>query len=766
MEEQVLQRLRRLTEPLGRGGSLDDVLVAAGVELREYAGRPLATVVLRDRQGQATIAGWHAIDEPLYDDLRRATEAVLKNGSDAADSLRQLLMGEDREVDEVIGDALVEERAKAAESAGLKRVYAFSVEADGVVRGVVELFSDSDEPAPGDLIHAAELVRSLLALSASRDRAHAAVSGAASHIRQLTEQIEPTTQRLQEFEERYSLLCRGARPGLWDWDLGQDKVFYSARWKASLGYGPQEVGDEPSEWFDRIHPDDKDRVELEILEHMEWQSQRFESEHRVLHRDGTYRHVVARGVGLHDEAGKAYRIAGSLTDVTDVRTRHDQTARDLMYHRLTGLATHAVLVDRIEMAMRRRTRRPDRSFAVVALSLDGLEETAERVGGEATEELMLAISRRVANVVRPGDSLGHVDDLEFGILLDDVKSMDDALEVGQRVATSLAQPIPLGSEQVTLTPALGLALSRASYESPVELMRDASIALRRARRSEVELQVFDAATKAYAQSIVELEGDLRQAFDTRSLFLEYQPVVSLGDGRITGVEAFIRWKHEERGLIPPNEFLPVAQEAGLMSELGYWVTEQACRQMKDWIERLAIRFPPTMAVNVSHGQLFDEEFVGRTLAAVEAAGLDTKLLRLDVSEGTFMKDGPAAGRILRAITEHGFRVAIDDFGTGYSSLSYLHRYPIGALKIDRAFVSGTASASHDWDVARTVIELARILELEVIAEGIETREQFTQLRSLGCQQAQGYFFSGPVSAVKAGKLIQDGYPLDLEALTT
>ncbi|MDX1395743.1 MAG: EAL domain-containing protein, partial [Gemmatimonadota bacterium] len=221
--------------------------------------------------------------------------------------------------------------------------------------------------------------------------------------------------------------------------------------------------------------------------------------------------------------------------------------------------------------------------------------------------------------------------------------------------------------------------------------------------------------------------------------------------------------HPERGPIPPSEFLPVADEAGLLQEIGYWVTERACRQMREWIDRYNVRFPPNIAINVDQAQLFAEDFVARTVQVIESTQLDFKLVRLDVSEGTFMKDGPAAGRILRSLSQRGVRIAVDDFGTGYSSLSYLHRYPVGALKIDRSFVSGSAGQSNDWDVAKTIIELSRILELEVIAEGIETREQFQHLRKLGCQQAQGYFFSGPVPASKAGALIQEGYPLDLES---
>ncbi|MFV1988221.1 MAG: putative bifunctional diguanylate cyclase/phosphodiesterase, partial [Gemmatimonadota bacterium] len=653
--------------------------------------------------------------------------------------------------------------ADVALELGLDAADVFPVRAAGTAIAAVVLLRPEETPARPKSRQGVEIACRLLTELASRIRAQRAVSGAAQHIRKLASQVEPGRARLQELEARYALLCRAAEPGLWDWNIQTEKVHYSPPWKAALGYGANDLSDSASEWFDRIHQDDADRVELELLEHLDWQSPRFESEHRLLHSDGTYRWVRVRGVAERGDDGNASRIAGSLIDITDSRQRDDRTARDLMYHRLTGLPTAALMHDRIEQAMRRRSRRPDRAFAVLTVSLSGFRETAKRVGAEATEEILLTIGRRMANVVRPGDTVAHTDELEFGLLLDDVKNLDDAMKVAERAIAALKQDIPLGTESATFIPAAGLALSRAAYETPQEIIRDSAIALRRARRDEIDVQVFDAATKAYAQSIAELEGDLRNAFEARELFLEYQPVVSLGDGRITGVEAFLRWNHPERGPIPPSEFLPVADEAGLLEEIGYWVTERACRQMREWIERFNLRFPPNIAINVDESQLFAPDFVPRTIQVIESTQLDFKLVRFDVSESTFMKDGPGAGRILRSLTQRGLRVAVDDFGTGYSSLSYLHRYPIGALKIDRSFVSGPAGQSNEWDVARTIIELSRILELEVIAEGIETREQFQHLRKLGCQQAQGYFFSGPVPASKAGALIQEGYPLDLES---
>ncbi len=686
-------------------------------------------------------------------------------GESDAESLAKVLESPDTVL---TADDLPASMAAVAKEHGLGRCDRFPVEAGDQVTATILLLRDDERAPSAGVREGMDIARAILCQIASRIRAHNAVKGAARHIREISAKADkqgPDDAVVRDLEERFDLVCRGAETGLWDWDLERDHIHLSPRWKAVLGHGAQELTKQPSEWFDRIHPDDADRVELELLEHLDQQSPRFESEHRLLHSDGTYRWVRVRAVADRGSNGKATRIAGSMVDVSESRTRNDRTARDLMYNRLTGLPTAAMLGDRIEQAMRRRVRRPDRSFAVLAVAMDGLEQVADKLGQEATEELVLTLSRRIANAVRPGDTVSHLEDHKFGIVLDDVKSLEDASRVTDRVVQSLTPAIPLGSESIQMPPAIGLALSRTAYESPAEMIRDAGIALRRARREGAPVQVFDAATKAFSQGVSELEGDLREAFEARELFLEYQPVVSLSDGRITGVEAFLRWNHKERGAIPPSEFIPVAEEAGLFQEIGYWVMDRACRQMKDWIETYHLRFPPNIAINIGESQLFDESFVTRTIETIEATELPPKYVRLDVSEGSFMKDGPTAARILKAVTQRGLRIAVDDFGTGYSSLSYLHRYPIGALKIDRSFVSGAAGASNEWDVARTIIELAKILELEVIAEGIENREQFLQLRALGCQQAQGYFFSGPVAAPQAGKLIEGGYPLDLAATT-
>lgn len=717
---------------------------------------------------------WVAEDAERFAEIRQATEEHpgLPPGSTLEETARasepqDLVHRAARAAGSVFGAVgpadLGERRARAAADSGLRGVVAFPVRAENRLAAVVELFSERDEEPDPVTWEAVEYVRAQLDGLAARERARAAVHRAARYCRRLGAQLEPTVARLREMEERYALLCRAAGEGLWDWDLRADRVFYSSRWKALLGHGPDEVGEAPSEWLDRIHPEDRDAVDLEIAEHLEWQAPRLESEHRLRHEDGSWRWVRVRAIALRDERGEAFRLAGSMADITDQRTRQERTFQDLLYHPGTGLPHRPLFMDRMELALRRRTRRPDRSFAVLDVWLDGVREVVGREGPRAADPLNEAIARRLSAILRPGDTAAHVGEDELGVLLEEVEGLEDAVRIGRRIQGSLARPIATDHGEVTLDAHVGVALVRSAHESGEAILREAALAMRRGRRREAELQVYDGSSAPRGTDDEAMAGELRQALREEGLHLEYQPIVALDDGRITGVEGLLRWEHPTRGRIPPDEFLPLAEEEGLLEEIGFWVLERACRQMVTWDERLALAFPPTIAVNLSERQLHDPGFVERATAVVEATGLAAERVRFDVPEGALTRDVRTATRVLEALRERGIRAAIDDFGTGHASLGYLHHFPVSTVKIDRSLVSGGAATSREWYLARTLVELARALELDVIAEGIETRDQFLRLRKIGCQQAQGYFFSGPVPPEAAELLLRDGYPLDLTA---
>jgi PAS domain S-box-containing protein len=653
------------------------------------------------------------------------------------------------------------ERREAAKAAGLRRVCAFIVSAESEEAVAVELF-DADEDALGpDMVQDIHFLRMQLNRLASRDRAKAAVRKAALHCRRLGTQLQTTAARLREVEERYSLICRSSHEGVWDWDLKQDRVFYSPRWKSLLGIGARELGDQPAEWLDRIHPEDRSRVDKELEEHLEWHSDIFESRHRIRHQDGSYLQVAVRAMAVQDEAGEPYRLCGSLAAVEDAAA---SMSAEMLHNPATGIPTCALMLDRLQQVMERRSRTPDRAYAVLSI---GLEELKSHVhaGPEEIADMQRVLARRAALLLRPGDTFAHAGDAEFGVILDEIQGLNDAQRITDRLRSALQQPVSLNGYDVKLTTRTGIVLGRISYDRPEDVLQDAMLAMRRAERLEEAEHVYDAATSLFVQSVSELERDLLEAFERRQLYLEYQPIVALDDGRITGMEAFIRWKHPDKGQIPPSQLLMVAEEAGLMEEMNYWILGRACRQLKEWHSRASVRFPPVVAVNIPERQFFGDDFVGRTLSTIETTELEPRFVRLDVEEETLARDPNGAARILEILSEHRIQVAIDDFGTGYSSLSHLHRMSVSTLKIDRAFVSGTTGMKHEWDVARTIVQLAENLDLDVIAEGIETHEQFQHLRKLGCKQAQGYFFSEPVGADQAARLVREGYPLDLKAPT-
>ncbi len=432
-----------------------------------------------------------------------------------------------------------------------------------------------------------------------------------------------------------------------------------------------------------------------------------------------------------------------------------------LYDPLTGLPETPILKDRIRQSIRGRQRSSRRMFAVLLAEVEGLQRVRDAAGGERADEILLTAARRLAGLLRPTDTVARSGDRLITVL-EEVRVVEEAREVADRILSALQRPFPVGSAEVRLDPAIGMVFGGPAYDTVDGILGDAEIALDRARESKLRVQLFDAVSDGSEERRRQIEGELAGALLRKDFFLEYQPIVSLDDGRITGLEAFIRWRHAEMGIVPPNVFIPVAVASPLIHQLGYWVIERTCQQIRLWQENLAPDAPPPVAINVAGRQLFHEEFPGRVRDILERNGIVGDQVRFDISETDLMKDPANAERVLGLVQELGIKVAVDDFGTGYSSLSLLHALPVHALKIDRSFVSRSQQQLRRGGVARTIVMLANNLDVDVIAEGIETRQQFVHLRATGCTQAQGFYFSGPVGPAEAEGLVRDGYPLNLE----
>jgi EAL domain-containing protein (putative c-di-GMP-specific phosphodiesterase class I)/GGDEF domain-containing protein len=472
--------------------------------------------------------------------------------------------------------------------------------------------------------------------------------------------------------------------------------------------------------------------------------------------------LIATESRMRAAVGKAAAVARqNLAKAQSAPAPRQAVIEETLYDERTGLPGEAILLDRLRQAIRRRQRSPRDQFAVVVADVQGLDRIESRAG-RSTEDIMVAAGRRLAGNTRPADTTALTRPDRFVLIVESIKNLDIALGVADRVQKELRRPFPAAHTDVRLDVRIGVVLGGPAYDDPDALLADAAAAAARASESRERIHVFDQAVEENHQQRERLRADLTAALERREFYLEYQPIVSLQDGRITGLETFIRWRHPELGVVPPDQFIPVATESPLIHDLGLWVLEQVCDQINRWRGQNSLRLPP-IGMNVNGRQIFHETFLPRVREILERHGIQGRQVRFDIGEGELMGDAEKAAGVLDHLQGMGIDVAIDDFGTGFSSLSLLHSLPVRALKIDRSFISHRREKLRKWGVARTIVELAKILEVEVIAEGIETREQFLALRAAGCTQAQGYHFSGPVGAAKAEALIRDGYPLDLEA---
>jgi diguanylate cyclase (GGDEF)-like protein/PAS domain S-box-containing protein len=549
---------------------------------------------------------------------------------------------------------------------------------------------------------------------------------------------------LRESEERYALAARGANDGLWDWNVATSHVYYSPRWKLMLGSDEEEIGVSPEEWLGRVHPDESARVRGDVERHLTGDTAQFESEHRLLHRDGNYRWVLVRGLAIRDSQGRASRFAGSLTDITGGKVSDA----------LTGLPNRILFIDRLGRAVERRKRHVETLYAVLFLDLDRFKVVNDSLGHAIGDQLLIALARRLEHCLRASDTCARLDGEqtiarlggdEFTILLDDIGQVGDALRVADRIQKALARPFMLDGQEVFTSASIGIAVGAREYDTPEAVLRDADTALYRAKAlGKARYEVFDTEMRSRAVARLQLETDLRRAIERREFRLFYQPIVSLISGNVSGLEALLRWPHWDRGLVYPADFIPVAEETGLIVPMGEWALHEACRQLAEWQRTFDTAVPLTMAVNLSGRQFLQADLASRIERILAETGVAASSLKLEITESTIIENISQIVELLLQLKELGVKVAIDDFGTGYSSLSYLQRLPLDSLKVDRSFVS--CMTRDGMEIVRAIIGLAHNLGLDVVAEGVETQEQLAHLQSLGCEFGQGHLFSAAVQA--------------------
>ncbi len=424
---------------------------------------------------------------------------------------------------------------------------------------------------------------------------------------------------------------------------------------------------------------------------------------------------------------------------------------------MTELPNRALFMDRLRNAIRRAKRSEAYRLAVVFLDVDRFKIVNDSLGHNAGDELLKAIARRLEACLRPGDTVARFGGDEFTMLLEDIGHAGQATKVAERVQMELAVPFRLQGQEVFATASMGIAYAGSAYARPEDLLRDADNAMYRAKSlGRARYEVFDSAMHTHAVATLRMEAELRRAIERDELVLHYQPIVALADGALSGFEALVRWRHPERGLIEPLEFIPMAEETGLIVPLGQWVLGEVCRQIRAWSDTPDWPARVPVSANLSSRQFNQPDLVGIVREALAAAGARPDCLRLEVTESAVMESGPAARHVLGELKELGIQLSIDDFGTGYSSLSYLHQFPVDTLKIDQSFVSRLDATSQNLEIVRTIVMLAHNLEMDVIAEGVETQAQAQQLRRLGCEFAQGFLYSRPVDAATAMGLLRRG----------
>ena len=524
--------------------------------------------------------------------------------------------------------------------------------------------------------------------------------------------------------------------------VGYPVTFISDSIKALLGYEPRDFLDGPGTWEEKVHPEDREEL-LTVLQCL-LEVGHLVHDFRARHKDGSYRWLRNELRFTPGEDGGEGEITGYWIDITESKSLEEQLLLDAFHDPVTSLANRALFLDRLGVSFARIQRRKSTSFALLCIDIDRFKNVNDSLGHKKGDEMLVSVSRRLLKCVRFGDTVARLGGDEFAVLLEDINGPEDVETTVERIQREIGKPFCLGGDEVFATVSIGIAIAEPGYDKPENLLRDADTAMYRAKaEGKARHVVFDAAMRDQAVNLLQLETDLRRALERNEFLINYQPIVNLKTGEIVGFEALLRWQHPSRGLMAPSQFIPLAEDTGMIVPIGEWVLRESCRQMAEWQEKFPQSPPLSISVNISNKQLVPG--ITNTVGTIlKETGLDPSTLKLEITESTVIENSDRAAGLLNELRRLKVRILIDDFGTGYSTMNYLNKLSVDGLKIDRSFIKVINPSGEGLAIVRTILTLARNLGLDVIAEGVETSDQLELLRWLNGEYAQGFYFHKPL----------------------
>ncbi|MCL2923506.1 MAG: EAL domain-containing protein [Trichodesmium sp. MAG_R04] len=570
-------------------------------------------------------------------------------------------------------------------------------------------------------------------------------------------------KQLQENERRFRSLIENSTDIIQILDSKGIYQYVSPSQQRILGYTSEElIGKSVLEF---IHPTDQWWMK-QVIERVKQfpKTRRRLDEYKVCHKNGSWYVFEATIMNLLDDESVG-GIVINCHDVTEKKLAEEKLLRTSLYDSLTDLPKRDLLMDRLQQALVHKNMNPSNLFAVLTINLDRFKLINETYGHFIGDRLLIEVAKRMKACLRIGDTLARIGSDDFVVLLETVSDLEDAVSLATLIQIAIARPIKLDVHKLFITASMGVAMSSNDYQWAGEILRDADIAMDQAKiQNQGSYLVFNSSMHSYITEMMQLEHDLHQAVEmleefschiSNTFLLHYQPIISLSTDKLVGFEALVRWRNSPGSMVPPAKFIPIAEKTGLIIPLGLWIFWEACRQLQEW-QRIYSQINLNIAINISAKQFSQSNLIPQIQRILRRTGIDPQGLKIEITEGVVMDNAQSVSKLLSNLRELGMHLSIDDFGTGYSSLSYLHRFPIDTLKIDKSFVTNMGVKSENYKIVRAIVTLAHSLGLDVVAEGIETEEQLIQLKNLGCEYGQGFFFSQPINATEATELL-DSY---------